>query len=327
MRIAVLLLGYAVVLGASAPLWLTRADWATRSPRLGIWAWQVLTAAVVMSVALAGLVVAVPSVAFGGSLAELLHACALALRAQYAAPGGAAVAAGGTVLAVAVVGRADWCLAAGLWRARRERARHARVLALVGRHRHDLGVTVLDDDRPAAYCLPGHGHRIVLTSATLAALEPGALDVVIAHERAHIRERHHLVLGYAEALQHAFPRVSLFRTAALETRRLVEMAADDQATAGAGAGRLKLAGALVELAGAGAPPAALAAGGDAAHRVRRLMGPHRPLRRPVAWAGVLTTTAMLALPVALAAGPAVASMNMNACPLTEAPTVPASGAV
>lgn len=26
-------------------------------------------------------------------------------------------------------------------------------------------MTVLDDDRPAAYCLPGYGHRIVLTSA------------------------------------------------------------------------------------------------------------------------------------------------------------------
>jgi Zn-dependent protease with chaperone function len=287
--------------------------------------WQTLTATVVLSVALAGLAVAVPSVAFSGNLADMLQACVLALRAQYAAPGGAAAAASGTVLAAAVVGRVGWCLAAGLLRARRERSRHAEVLALVGSRRSDLGVTVLDDERPAAYCLPGYGHRIVLTSATLAALEPRAVDAVIAHERAHIRGRHHLVLGYAEALVRAFPRVALFRTAAAETRRLVEMAADDHATVGAepGAGRLTLAGALVELAGAGAPAAALAAGGDVARRVRRLMGPHRPLRRAVVWAGALATVAVLALPVALAVGPAVASIDMNACPLMGAPVAAA----
>lgn len=325
MKIAVLLLAYAVTLGAVVPLWLTRTGWTARSPRLGIWAWQVVTATVVVSVVLAGLAVAVPSVAFSGSLADMLQACVLALRAKYAAPGGAAGAASGTVLAVAVVGRVGWCLAAGLVRARRERSRHAQVLQLVGRHRSDLGVTVLDDDRPAAYCLPGYGHRIVLTSATLAALEPRALDAVIAHERAHIRGRHHLVLGCAEALPRAFPRVALFRTAAVQTRQLVEMAADDEATCGAG--RLTLAGALVELAGAGAPAAGLAAGGDVARRVRRLMDPHRPLRRAVVWVGALTAGAVLALPVVLAAGPAVASIDMKACPLMDAPTAASAAAI
>ncbi|ALV33215.1 M56 family metallopeptidase [Streptomyces sp. CdTB01] len=317
MKIAVLLIGYAVTLGVLAPLWLTRAGWTARSPRLGIWVWQMLTATVVVSVALAGLAVAVPSMAFSGSLADVLEACVLALRAQYAAPGGAAVAASGTVLAVALLARIGWCLTAGLVRARRARSRHAEVLTLVGTHRADLGVTVLDDHRPAAYCLPGHGHRIVLTSATLATLDPRALDAVIAHERAHIRGRHHLVLGYAEALVQAFPRVALFRIAAAQTRRLVEMAADDEAAPEWD--RLTLAGALVELAGAGAPASALAAGGDVARRVRRLLAPHRPLRRAVVWAGALAAVAVLALPVVLAVEPAVASIDMNACPLMDAP--------
>ncbi|GAA0642148.1 hypothetical protein Stsp02_20540 [Streptomyces sp. NBRC 14336] len=317
MKIALLLLGYALTLGALAPLWLSRTGWTSRSPRLGIWAWQALSATVVVSVALAGLAVAVPTRAFSGSLADMLEACVLALRVQYATPGGAAVAASGTVLAVAVLARAGWCLTVGLVRARRERSRHVEVLALVGTHRADLGVTVLDDERPAAYCLPGYGHRIVLTSAALAALEPRALDAVIAHERAHIRGRHHLVLAYAEALARAFPRVALFRAAAAETRRLVEMAADDEATTEAG--RLTLAGALVELAGAGAPAAALAAGGDVARRVRRLMAPHRPLRRAVVWAGALAASAVLTLPVVLAVEPAVASIDMTACPLMDAP--------
>ncbi|MCZ4602624.1 M56 family metallopeptidase, partial [Streptomyces sp. Lzd4kr] len=282
MRVAVVLLGYAVVLGVLGPAWLVRTAWTSRAPRLGIWAWQALTATVTVSVTLAGLAVAVPSMQVSGNLAQLLQACVLALRAQYAVPGGAAVATSGTVLALALSGRIGGCLVAGLWRARRERSRHAEVLALVGSHRTDLGITVLDDDRPAAYCLPGRDHRVVLTTAALTALEPRALDAVIAHERAHIRQRHHLVLAFAQALERAFPRVTLFRTAVSETRHLVEMAADDEATARSGA--LTLAGALVELAGAGTPSAALAAsGGQVAGRVRRLLGPPRPLHRAAAW--------------------------------------------
>ncbi|AXK34401.1 M56 family peptidase [Streptomyces armeniacus] len=321
---AALLLGYAVMLAALAAPALGRAAWTVRAPRLGIWVWQALTASVVLSVVLAGLVVTVPTVRVSGSLGDMLHACALMLRAQYETPGGATAAATGSVLAAAVAGRMGWCLAAALWRARRERRAHARVLALVGTPDTALGVTVLEDARPAAYCLPGLGHRIVLTSAALAALEPKALAAVIAHERAHIRGRHHLVLAYAEALERAFPRTALFRTAATQTRRLVEMAADDEATARSD-GPLPLAGALLELAGAGGrsggPAASLAAGGDVAHRVRRLLGPRRPLRRAVSWVGAGTAAAVLVLPFVLAAQPAVAATSMNACPLLDAPAV------
>ncbi|MFI6685702.1 M56 family metallopeptidase [Streptomyces sp. NPDC050485] len=318
MRIAVLLLSYAVAVGTLASVLLPRAGWVPRAPRLGIWVWQAACGTVVVSVALAGLAVAVPTVPVSGGLADMLHACVLALRAQYAAPGGAALAASGAVLAVSLLGRLGWSLAAALTTARRARSRHAAALLLVGRHRADLGVTVLDDVRPAAYCLPGHGHRIVLTSAALAALEPDALKAVIAHERAHIRQRHHLVLGLAEALHHAFPRLPLFVTAELEMRRLVELAADDEATARTGA--LTLAGALVELAGAGAPAAALAAsGGQVAGRVRRLLGPQRPLGQAASWELGLVAGALLALPLVVAAEPAVAAVGMNACPLMDAP--------
>lgn len=318
MRVALLLLAYATLVGVLAPLFLTREDWSARAPRLAILAWQALTATVVVSVVLAGLVLAVPTVPVSGNLAEMLHACVMALQALYAAPGGAAVAATGTVLALAVVLRSGWCLAGALLRARRERSRHAAVLAVVGSSRPDLGVIVLDDERPAVYCLPGTGNRIVLTSAALAALQPHELDAVIAHERAHIRQRHHLVLAYAQSLERAFRRVPLFRTAAEETRRLVEMAADDAATTRSGS--LTLAGALVELAGAGVPAASLAAsGGHVTGRVRRLLAPQRPLHRAVRWAGALAAGALLALPLALAAQPAVAATDMNACPMPPVP--------
>jgi hypothetical protein len=63
----------------------------------------------------------------------------MALRAQYATPGGAVAAATGRALALAVVGRAGWCLGASLGQARRERRRHAEVLAMVGRAHPGLG--------------------------------------------------------------------------------------------------------------------------------------------------------------------------------------------
>ena len=49
------------------------------------------------------------------------------------------------------------------------------------------------------------------------------------------------------------------------------------------------------------------------------MAPHRPLRRAVVWAGALAASAVLALPVVLAVEPAVASIDMTACPLMDAP--------
>ncbi|MBP0456083.1 M56 family metallopeptidase [Streptomyces montanisoli] len=317
MRVALLLLGYAALVATAAPP-LARAAWVVRAPRLAICVWQALSVTVVVSAVLAGLALIVPTVPVSGSLAALLQACALMLRERYATPGGAVVAASGISLALVLLGRVGWCLAAGLLRARGARSRHAAVLAMVGRTHVDPGVTVLDDDRPVAYCLPGHGHRIVLTSAALAVLEPEELDAVIAHERAHIRQRHHLILVGAEALERAFPRVPLFAVAAEQTRRLVEMAADDAAIARTGP--LSLAAALVELAGSVAPAASLAAsGGHAAGRVRRLLAGHRPLGRAAAWGGALVAGALLAFPLVLAAQPAVAATGMNSCPLREAP--------
>ena len=313
MSTALLLGGYAAVLAAVGPRLLGWRGWTERAPRLGIWAWQALTASVFVSVALAGLVLAVPTVPVGG-VSGMVQACLSALREQFSAPGRAAVAGTGAVLGVVVLVRTGWCLAAGLLRARRERTRHARQLVIVAAARPDLGVVVLCDARPVAYCLPGRGHRIVVSTAALAALGPQELTAVIAHERAHIGGRHHLVLAYAEALERAFPRVRLFRAGAAELRRLVEMAADDAAANRTDA--LTLAGALLDMAGARTPAAALAAaGGDAADRVRRLLDPRRPLSRAVGAVAVLAGGVALAVPLVLALQPSAAAGMTGACPL------------
>jgi hypothetical protein len=72
------------------------------------------------------------------------------------------------------------------------------------------------------------------------------------------------------------------------------------------------------VAGAPAPAVALAAGGDAAARIRRLIAGRRPLPRPLARLGLLAAAVALALPFALAAQPAWAATTMNYCPLLPA---------
>lgn len=317
MIVALVLIGYSVLLAIVAPPLLLRAKWADRAPRLAIATWQALTVTVLASVTMAGLALIVPTMQVSGDLAALLRACVMALREQYASPGGAAAGATGAVLAVAIIGRCLWCLGAAVRRMVRERARHRSVLDMVGRRDTGHGIVILECEEPAVYCLPGRHRRTVVTTAALRALEGDQLEAVLAHERAHLDERHDLVLALATALATAFSGLRLFRYAAAETTRLVELRADD--VAAARTDRLTVAGALLAITATGtrhvAPTAALAAGGNgAAARVRRLIPPRNPLSRARAAAGSLAVALLLALPILVLGGPAAAATQQNLCP-------------
>jgi beta-lactamase regulating signal transducer with metallopeptidase domain len=112
------------------------------------------------------------------------------------------------------------------------------------------------------------------------------LTAVLAHERAHAKGRHDLLLNGPRLLLTAFPSVPLFALAHTQLTRLVEIRADDIAIRHHP--RLSLARALVTLAAAMAyqqhEPAAhtvtgavAATGGDAAERLQRLLNPPLPL--------------------------------------------------
>jgi Zn-dependent protease with chaperone function len=308
---ALILLGYTALLALVGPRLLTRGSWTERAPRLGITAWQTLAVSTLTSVALAGFALTVPTVRVSADLADLLQACILALRVQYATP--AAASAVGAVLALAVLARASWCVAASLGGALRSRSRHHDILAVVGTPAPQLGAVIIEHDAPAVYCLPGRHQRIVVTTGALRALDDRQLAAALAHERAHLDQRHDLVLAWSGGLARAFPRVRLFTRAHTETVRLVELLADD--TAARTAERLTLAEALLNLADARTPAAALGAGGTtAALRVRRLLGPHRPLGRARTALASTTLVALLALPVIGLAGPAAASGHLDYCP-------------
>lgn len=320
MRAAVVLLAYAVFLGAGAARWLRRSAWVERAPRLGVLAWQVATAGLVVSVTLAGLAVATPSSKLSGDLADLLQACVMALRAQYATPGGAAVSATGAVLVLGMLGRIGYCLVATLRSATRERRAHLQTLALIGRTDASTDAVILSHTQPAAYCLPGRRGQIVLTSAALDRLGTAELRAVLAHERAHLRARHDLAVTAATALTRAFPKIPVLRVARDEIARLAELAADDAACRAAG--RLPMAEALLTVAGSKIPAPALAVGGShTGRRIRRLLKPAAPLGRVRTASVLLLAGVALVLPLGVAAEPALAAQHLNYCPVATAPPV------
>ncbi|MGP3921064.1 M56 family metallopeptidase [Nonomuraea sp. 10N515B] len=313
MNAALILVLYGLVVGALGPVVLRRAAWLDRAPRLAIWCWQSLSAAVVGSALLAGLTVVVPVSALGTDLARFLNACVLMVRAAYATPGGALMVSAGLVVSAGVAGRLVYGIGGELVAAGRERRRHLAVLEMVARRDAALGALVLEHDIAVAYCLPGGGGRIVLTTSTLAALDDRQLAAVLAHERAHLRGHHHLLMAVARGLRRAFPWIPLFRLAAREIGRLTELAADDAAVKAAD--RLTVADALLALAdGRATPRSALAASGQhTGDRVRRLLTRTAPPRTAVIVpAGVLALAAVV-MPVAIAAAPALAAAGQNYC--------------
>jgi hypothetical protein len=305
---AVGLLAYAaLLLTAGAPA-LARSAWPDRAPRLGIAAWLALPAAVITSVVLGGTALMVPTEGVSGGIAWLLKACQMALRAQYAQPGGAALAAAGGLLAVTVTARVGWCTMATLGATARAGRKHRHRLRLAGRQDARLGAMVIDYEEPAAYCVPGVRRPVVLTTGALRVLDETQLAAVLAHERAHQSGRHHLLVALAAVPAAAFPRVPAFRHARDQVARLAELAADD--VAAARSPRLAVAEALLTLGTAPVRTGALGAGGStAAARIRRLIAAPNPLGRATSACGRLAIAALIALPIILLAAPAVGAFG------------------
>lgn len=307
-----LLAGYAVILGTAGAWLLRRADWTERAPRLGVFTWQILCASILGAVWLAGLVMLSP----GGrpDLAAVLHS-AEAIKGGDLGHGVLALICL-LFISFAVLTFATSLVAGArsLFCSHRERSRLLAELASVGRHDESIGATVIDHDMSAAYCLPGKHGAVVLTTAAIDALDNEELTAVLAHERAHLRGRHDLILSVASALRSAFRFVPAFRWAHEEQSRLLEMIADD---AGArAAGRFTVASAMVRMAEAAAPAPAMGAGGShAVQRVHRMLRPERPIGRMQAFVFATFLLAVAAAPIAIAAGPTAAEVGMQACGL------------
>jgi Zn-dependent protease with chaperone function len=302
----ILLITYAVAVGWRGPAALRRG-WATRIPRLAIGLWLALSASWVTAAALAILGLTAPAqLAWPGP-----HAAAAVILAARTGSVPMAVHAAGLLLAAALPAWASGSVAWRLASSWRERRHLAGFLAAAARPDPELGAVILSQDSPAAYCLPGRRHRIVISAGTLAVLQPAQLQAVLAHEHAHLRGRHHLLVATASALGRAFPFVPLLAQAGDHVPALAEMAADDHATRRHD--HTDLAAALVILATTRARHAELTAGGTAAiTRIQRLLAPPRPPGRPARIGRLAAGAAGLTLAATITCLPLVAA----ACSIT-----------
>jgi hypothetical protein len=313
MTIAAILLVYAACAGTLGARMFGRARWPARAPLLAIITYLAAAWSVVAALGLAGLTLAVHATALGGELSQLIGACVLRLRDAYATPGGATVAGLGLTLAAAVLARTALTAVTHLRAVRRQAVQHAQTARLVGRPDAALGVVLVDHAQPAAYCVAGPHPTVILTTAALQALDPGQVDAVLAHERAHLAGHHHRLLAIARIGRQVLPFIPLMRDADTQITRLVEMHADDAATADRDT--RPLATALVVLAsGAGPAPGLAAATTDAVQRIQRLLRPAEPLsrvRRQLLGAGA---AALALTPVLLALTPAVVALALGRVP-------------
>lgn len=276
----------ALVLAGPAPALLAKASWPHRVPRATAVLWQALALAAVLAALGAGLALAT------GLLVD--HPLSAVEVVGYAAV---------LALTALVAGRLGWAVVVLAVRTRSRRRQHRMLVDLLAQHEGlEPGLRVLAEQTPVVYCLPAvRDARVVLSAGALDQLDADELSAVLAHERAHLRARHDLVLEAFGALRAAFPRFVRSHTALEQNQILVELLADDAARGRVGAE--PLARALVKLAGAAAPEAALAASCQATVlRVNRLADPHR---RHVALAAAVyaTAVALVALPTVFVAVP------------------------
>lgn len=289
MLATVVLLGALAVACVPAAQLLAAADWPRRCPVAAIALWQALGLnwglAAVGALAAFGL--SGPTEAGGVSVGRwgplvVMHLLSLAASA-------------------ALLTLLCWILAAAVAAVLKARHRQRTLLGLLA---HDdpkvPGALVVDHPAPAAYCVPGLRSAIVISAGTLKLLDADELAAVLAHERAHLRARHDLVLLPFTALLRAFRWSATARAANAEVALLVEMLADDRARRRRPARELATALLRVGASGGGlAPVGALAATGTAfdgelAARVARLLRPPPGLPAPII-VGIGLLTALLVL--------------------------------
>jgi Zn-dependent protease with chaperone function len=276
------------VLALVVPQRLAAADWPRRCPAAALLLWQavgvtagLLTVQAVVTVALAP--------------AGPTHARAV----QAVLDGGAATrwwSLAAAVAAVVLVARLASVFTASAVRTLRARHRNRVLVDLVATRNPLLpGTRVVDHDVPLAYCLPGLRPRVVLSRGVLDLLREDEVRAVLAHEDAHVVQRHDLVVLPFAAFGATFPRLRPVRTASEQVALLVEMLADDRAVRSHPPE--VLARALFKVGTASVPSGGLGATADGVLlRAQRLVSPLPALSWLELAAVAVATVAVLALP-------------------------------
>lgn len=282
MTVAICLLLSSLLVTVFAPCLLVRLTRAGVAPRLGIAAWLMAAGTVLASWTAATVAVVVELLRNWTQPQAILTACVTTLQEVAAGKAGMLLQSGLvalTTLAVVALAVLVWRWGRSVLRARTHTHRHASMARVVGWRMTAVDAVVLDGPERVAYCVAGRPHTIVVSSAALAALDEHHLQAVLAHERAHLTGRHHLLLAATRGLATTLPRIELFTTAAAEVAKLLEICADDAAVRRHHP--RTVLGALLTLSGAASIPAGAlgAAGVGVLARAERLAEPPSPVRR------------------------------------------------
>ena len=299
--VAVLLGGFALLLAWPIPVVLSRAAWPTQSPAIALALWQ--------------------AIALGGGLSMI--GCLLVFGAS---PAGSLLGAAGALPPYlftgpippdfGVVHLAALTLAAGLAvhlalnlaltavRAERERRRQHQLIDLLSDPMPGQPRTrVLAHPVPLAYCVPGIRTATVLTEGLIDALDEAELRAVIAHERAHLDQLHHLVLLAFRAWHSSLPWFPIANRAERSVALLAEMLADDRARREADDDALRRA--MLQV-GSGGEPGAYADSGGVVPDVSMLEARLARLDEPQQPSGPLTGSAVVWSAAIIVAVPIVA---------------------
>jgi hypothetical protein len=259
MRLAHALLMGAMLASLFVPICLARMDLRYRDPLPLIVGWLMSMAGVVLTLAVGVVLLLVPHSLEPDNLTPLASHCRS--PAEHGSPpkiealGGLL---GGLLLAV-VAARATVVVAQARRRRATTRREHLTVLKLAARVESGSPTTLwLDHDPPLAFSLGGRPGTVVATEGLVRHLDPDTVAAVLAHERAHVAGRHHLLIAIADSMRAALPFLLLFRRAPHALRHLVEIAADLSAVHTCGA--VAVQAALERVTGHKAPGMALPLG-------------------------------------------------------------------
>lgn len=315
----------AVVLAWPAPIALSRAQWPSRSPFTAMILWQAIALAGGLSMIGAMLVWGLEPL--GDNLLEAMGALWDILVNNRPADTLGLVHVFALSAASLLTAHLVFTLFITYARITGQRRRHRNLLNLLSSPSHTNPSTlVIKHPAPVAYCLPGGARSVtVLSDGLMGLLSEDELRAVLLHERAHLSQRHHLLLWAFAAWRSALPWLPTSRLAQRAVNELIEMLADDEAVKQVDQETLVGAIAIVATGSHGpsvsqgptmeAPRQTSPDSGvepdseqdesslSTVHRLRRLLEPQRPLSPAQSFTALATSALLLTVPTVLLIAP------------------------
>lgn len=169
---------------------------------------------------------------FGGQAAEVCQRC---LASADPFQGSGLIAAVPTVGPLVISGLVLVVVFGGLITTMAGGVRATRVAAqrlapaLRTRHLSGYRVQELDQDGMQAFALPAASGGVILSTECVRSLSADELCAVLAHEHAHLRQRHHLLQALMQGMTRFLGGVPLVRACREALPHYLEIAADDAA--------------------------------------------------------------------------------------------------